>query len=103
MLEARSTKLVARSFPLSCGFQRHGRRQRDAPPPQQSAEDDQADRDHLGSAHPSQKIIAPAGIAAEELDEVAADAVDDHVGPNDLALELLAPDQPHQENAVAKF
>ena len=46
---------------------------------------------------------AAAGIAAEELDEVASDAVDDHVRADDFAFELLAPDQPDQKDAVAEL
>src|SRR6516162_10398560 len=70
--------------------------------PQQPSGDDQQQGDALSAAHESEQFTAP-GVAAEELDEVAAYAVNDEIGADDLAFELLAPQQPNQKNAVCEL
>src|SRR5271167_2146202 len=80
---------------LSRHFHRHRRAERGAAHPKQPSADHQAQSDCLRSRHEAEELSA-SGVAAEELDEIAPDTVDDHVRANDLAFKLLAANKPDE-------
>ena len=72
-------------------------------PPNYTAKNHQADRDQLGSAHEAAEYYAAAGIAAQELEEEAGHTVEHEISGEDLAIELLALQHPHQQEKVRQL
>ncbi len=81
----------------------HGPRHSAAKPPDKSTEDDQTDRDQLRAAHDAAKHFAAARIVANEFEEIACDAVQDQKRCEDLSVEFLSLEQPHQDEKVGEF
>src|ERR1035441_1793530 len=72
-------------------------------PPDQPTADDQQNRNQLCSRHDSAANVHPPGIVAQKFDEVTLDAVQDHEAAPNLSVELLAPEQPHQQQKIEKL
>ena len=72
-------------------------------PPDHAASDHQSNRDQLSAAHGSVEHRAAAGIVAQEFEEEAGDAVDEHERAEDLAIEFPALEQPHEKEEVREF
>src|ERR1017187_7688638 len=72
-------------------------------PPDQPTADDQQNRNQLCSRHHSAENFAAPGIVAQKFDEVTLDAVQDHEAAPNLSVELLAPEQPHQQQKIEKL
>src|ERR1039458_9525447 len=72
-------------------------------PPDQSASDDQQNRNQLRSRHQPAEDFTASGIVAQELDEVALDSVQDHKAAKHLPIEPLAPEQPGQQQEIEKL
>ena len=88
---------------LNAVLHRHCLRRSALQPPDQSAADDQQNRNQLRSRHDSPENFATSGIVAQKLDEVALDAVQDHEAAKHLSIELLALEQPRQQQEIAKL
>src|SRR5580658_61808 len=72
-------------------------------PPDQSAADDQQNRNQLRSCHQTVEDLAASGIVAQKLDEVTLDSVQDHEAAPNLSIEFLAPEQPGQQQEIEKL
>src|SRR5208282_515625 len=60
-------------------------------------------RNQLRSRHQPAENFTASGIAAQELDEVALDSVQDHVAAKHLPIEPLALEQQHQQQEIEKL
>ena len=72
-------------------------------PPDQPTAHDQQNRNQLCSRHQPAEDFAASGIVAQEFDEVTLDAVQDHEAAPNLSVELLAPEQPHQQQKIEEL
>src|ERR1700730_10071091 len=72
-------------------------------PPDQSAADDQQNRNQLCSRHHPTKDFAASGIVAQELDEVTLDSIEDHECAPHLPIEFLSTEQPGQQQEIEKL
>src|ERR1019366_1405161 len=72
-------------------------------PPDQSTADDQQNRNQLRARHQAAEDFTASGIVAQKLDEVTLDAVQDHEAAPNLSVELLAPEQPHQQQKIEEL
>src|SRR5216684_4179655 len=88
---------------LSAAVSGHRFRRSTFEPPDESAANDEQDRDQLCARHNSAKDFAAPRIAAQELNEVAFNSVEDHEGSKHLPIKLLAFEQPHQQNKIKEF
>ena len=72
-------------------------------PPDQAAEDHETDSDKLRAAHHAAEHLSAARIAAQEFDEESGNTVEDQVRAEDLAIELLALQHPHEHEEIRQF
>src|SRR5271156_2210970 len=72
-------------------------------PPDQSAGNDQTNRNQLRPCHQAAEDLAASGIVAQKLYEVALDAIEDHEACEYLPIKFLAPEQPHQKHEIEKL
>ena len=72
-------------------------------PPDECAEEDEADGDELSSGHGAAEDGAAAGIAAQKLEEITGNSVEEKIGAEYLAVEFLTFEQPHQQEKVGQF
>lgn len=74
-----------------------------AQPPDQAAGENQTDCDQLRAGHDSAENRAATGIIAEEFEKVASDAVKKQVSAEDLAVEFLPFQHPHEDEEIRQF
>src|SRR5271169_3025656 len=72
-------------------------------PPDQSAANDQQNRNQLRSRHQPAKHFAAPGVVPQKLDEVTFDAVEDHERAPNLSIEFLAFEQPGEQQKIEKL
>src|ERR1700757_2039587 len=74
-----------------------------AEPPDDSAEKDENDGNQLRAGHETAEYGAAARIAAQEFEKVPRHAVQDQIGTDDLAIELLALEHPGEHEEVGEL
>ncbi len=74
-----------------------------AEPPDCSAENDKADGDQLRTGHDATENRATAGVSAEKFEEVAGDAVEAEIRRENLTIEFLAFEEPHEQKEIEKL
>ena len=57
----------------------------------------------MGARHDAAEDDATAGVAPQELDEIASDAVEDEVGAEDLTVGVFPADDPGEQEDVEEF
>src|SRR6266403_435534 len=88
---------------LSAAMSGHRFRYSTFEPPDESTANHEQDRDQLCAGHDSAKDFAASGIAAQKLDEIALNPIQDHKSRKHLPIKLLALEQPHQQNKIEEF
>ena|SRR6266446_1763192 len=88
---------------LSAAVRGHRFRRSTFEPPDESAANDEQDRDQLCARHNSAKDFAAPRVSAQKFDEVALKSVEDHESGKHLPVKLLAFEQPHQQNKIEEF
>ena len=71
--------------------------------PQDAAANHQQDGNQLGPRHHSTEDLAPSRIVAQEFQEVPRKTVQEEISSEDLAIELLPLEQPHEDKEIRQL